>query len=163
MKSVFYGLTLALLSGSPLWAQSFQNAALTPVNGGFNSPSPTGAPLPSDLVLVNRLQSGGYYSTAGLSLGNFASAYDLANVAASAQREFDRLRQSAALGAAMTILPPNPGDRFNFTLSSAAGYSVGAFSGSVTFRVTDQALLFAGYARSQNENLVKGGVSLSIH
>ena len=29
-------------------------------------------------------------------------------------------------------------------------------------RVTDQAMLFAGYARSQSENLFKAGVSLSV-
>ena len=147
----------------PALGQSFQNSTLVPVNGGFNGSSPSGVPLSTDLVLVNRLQPGNTYAAAGVALGSFASAYDLSNVAAYAQREFNRLQQSAALGAAMTILPPNSGDRFNFVLSGSGSDSAGAIAASVSYRLTNQTMIFAGYARSQSENLVKGGISLSIH
>jgi hypothetical protein len=57
-------------------AQSFGSSTFTPINGAFNGPSPTGAPLATDLVLINRLV-GNSFSTTGLSLGSFASASDV--------------------------------------------------------------------------------------
>jgi hypothetical protein len=72
-------------------------------------------------------------------------------------------QESAALASAITIMAPNPGDRFSLTFSGAGteGYGAGAISGSV--RISSQALAFGGYARSDHSNLVKGGMSLSFH
>jgi hypothetical protein len=73
-----------------------------------------------------------------------------------------RASQGVAMAAAMTILPPNPGDRFSLTFSGADFNSEGAGSVTGTYRVADRVLLFVGYGRSSSMNLVKGGVSFSF-
>jgi hypothetical protein len=72
-------------------------------------------------------------------------------------------QESAALSSAMTIMAPNPGDRFSLTFSGSGTDNYGAAAISGTVRITNQALAFGGYARSDHSNLVKGGVSLSFH
>lgn len=162
-------------------AQSFQDQQLIPVNGGFNGSSFTGAPLPSDQVLVNRVFSG-IPQTSSLPLSAFASSSDiaalntridnlsaispsfvaLAALANQLQRNLDRQREGTALAGALTILQPNPGDRFAVTFSGAGYEGTAAGSASVSMRIGEDAVAFVGYARSQNQNLVKGGIGFSI-
>jgi hypothetical protein len=70
--------------------------------------------------------------------------------------------QGIALAGAMTIIPPNPGDRFSLTFSGAGFDSQGAGAVSGSYRVAERVLLFAGYGRSSNFNFAKGGVSFSF-
>jgi hypothetical protein len=174
---------IAVLISTHARSQSFQSYPLFPINGGFNGPSPTGTPLPTDQVLLNRLMPGNSFATTSLQLGSFASANDVQALSQnidnsnqniqnqlyqvylsnqSIQNELSRLSEGVALASALTILPPNPGDRYNITFSGA-GYNLkAAVSVSGSYRFNEQALLFAAYARSQTENLVKGGVSFSF-
>lgn len=78
------------------------------------------------------------------------------------RRDFDRLAQGIALASALTVMPPNPGDRFALTVSGAGfdGRGAGAISG--TYRVSEDVLVFGGYARSADQNLVKGGATFSF-
>ena len=74
-----------------------------------------------------------------------------------------KLNQGISMASALTVLPPNPGDRFSITFGGSGfnGYSAGAVT--ATARLSSDVIGYAGYARSLNENLVKGGVSISIH
>jgi hypothetical protein len=72
------------------------------------------------------------------------------------------VRESAALAGAITILPPNQGDRFALTFGGADSDGYGALSVNGTARITGSALAFGGYARSGSQNLAKGGVSFSF-
>lgn len=78
------------------------------------------------------------------------------------RRDFDRLAQGVALASALTVMPPNAGDRFAVTVSGAGfdGRGAGAISG--TYRVNEDVLVFGGYARSADQNLVKGGATFSF-
>jgi hypothetical protein len=78
------------------------------------------------------------------------------------RRDFDRLAQGVALASALTVMPPNAGDRFALTVSGAGfdGRGAGAISG--TYRVNEDVLVFGGYARSADQNLVKGGATFSF-
>lgn len=78
------------------------------------------------------------------------------------RRDFDRLAQGIALAAALTVMPPNPGDRFALTVSGAGFDGRGAGSVSGTYRVNEDVLVFGGYARSETQNLVKGGATFSF-
>lgn len=66
------------------------------------------------------------------------------------------------LSSAISILPPNAGDRFALTFSGAATDGQGAGSVSVSYRVGNDALVFGGLAVSQTQALAKGGVSFSF-
>ena len=79
------------------------------------------------------------------------------------QRSQQRLYEGISLSSALTVVPPNPGDRFSITFggSGFSGYGAGAVT--ATARLSSNVIGFAGYARSQSENLFKGGVSFSIH
>lgn len=78
------------------------------------------------------------------------------------RRDFERLAQGVALASALTVMPPNAGDRFAVTVSGAGfdGRGAGAISG--TYRVNEDVLVFGGYARSADQNLVKGGATFSF-
>lgn len=75
----------------------------------------------------------------------------------------NKLYQGVSLAAAMTLIPPNPGDRFSVSFGSADFAGKKALSGTFAYRVTGRTLLYAGYARSSSEDLAKAGVSFSIH
>jgi hypothetical protein len=79
-----------------------------------------------------------------------------------ARRDAARAIEGVALSSAITILPPNPGDRLALTFSGAAGEGQGAASVSMSYRVTQDALVFGGVAVSQRQALAKGGVSFSF-
>ncbi len=164
----FLLLLLMLPATTAAKAQTFQNYPLNPVNGGFNG-SPTGLAQPTDQVLINRLE-GGVPRTGSLPLADFASAQDIQSLGdrfarwnAFVQRDLSRLSEGVALSNALTIMPPNPGDRYSVTFSGAAFNSNGAGSVSLAYRLTDQSMAFAGYARSRTQNVVKGGVTFSFH
>jgi hypothetical protein len=76
---------------------------------------------------------------------------------------YSKFDQGISLAAALTVLPPNPGDRFSITFGGSGFNGSGAGAVTATARLSSNVIGFAGYARSQNENLVKGGVSISIH
>ncbi|WP_162241571.1 YadA-like family protein [Methylobacterium sp. Leaf117] len=79
-----------------------------------------------------------------------------------ARRDFQRLNEGIALSSALTIMPPNPGDRFALTVGGAGfnGRGAGAITG--TYRVNESMMVFGGYARSETQNLVKGGATFSF-
>lgn len=79
------------------------------------------------------------------------------------RRQTAFLSQGIAMASAIEILPPNPGDRFAINVGGAGYNGQGAGSVSVTIRVADNVLGYVGYGRSLNQNLVKGGLSISIH
>lgn len=147
-------------------AQSFSGSTLVPSNGAFNGRGPTGTPFATDQVLINRVGPDGSPRTSTLPLGDFASSADVQALrsqwAYMASRDLKRSSENAALSAAITILAPNPGDRFAFTFSGAASDSHAAGSLSASYRLTDSALGFVAYSRSETQNLFKAGVSLSV-
>ncbi len=71
--------------------------------------------------------------------------------------------EGIAMASSIEVLPPNPGDRFSINLGGAGYNNQAAGSVSVSVRLTESMLGYVGYARSLNQNLVKGGFSLSIH
>jgi hypothetical protein len=73
------------------------------------------------------------------------------------------IQESAALASAITIMPPEKGDRFSLTVSGADANGYGAGSISGTYRITERMLAFGGYARSSTQNLGKAGLSMSFH
>lgn len=81
----------------------------------------------------------------------------------SLQRGYQRLSEGVALAGSFNIVPPNPGDRFSVSIGGAGFNGYGAGSIAFAARINEQATVFVGYARSQSENLIKGGASLSIH
>jgi hypothetical protein len=79
------------------------------------------------------------------------------------QRNQQRLYEGLSLSSALTIVPPNPGDRFSITFGGSGFNGYGAGAVTATARLSSNVIGFAGYARSESENLFKGGVSFSIH
>jgi hypothetical protein len=104
--------------------------------------------------------NGGGVSQASLSQQLVAVSYGFDNAI---RRQNSFLSQGIAMASAIEILPPNPGDRFSVNVGGAGYNGQGAGSVSATVRVTDNILGYVGYARSLNQNLVKGGFSISIH
>ena len=74
-------------------AQDFGSYTFLPYPGCCNGPSPTGAPLPTDVIPVSRL-IGTTYSTAYLPLASFASAADLQSMSASINDRIDQAFQA---------------------------------------------------------------------
>lgn len=108
-------------------AQDFNSYTLNPVNGGFNGSSATGAPLPTDLVLLNRLIPGcTCYSTTGLPLASFASAADIQTVNARIDQAFQQIDHgvTAAVSLPSIFMPSAPG-RTSWAVNAAT------FSGDV--------------------------------
>ena len=97
-----------------------------------------------------------------LPLGAFASQQGLQQLNNQIAHNRSIAAQGIALSSAITIMPPNPGDRFSLTFGGAGFDGEGAGSVSVTYKPANQFLVFGGYARSSGENLVKGGVSFSF-
>jgi hypothetical protein len=95
-----------------------------------------------------------------LPLSAFASAQGVSNALAQLR---SHVAQGIAMSSAVTIVPPNPGDRFSLTLGGSGYDSEGAGSATATYRAADRVLLFGGYARSASQNLFKGGVSFSFN
>ena len=89
-------------------------------------------------------------------------AYDVSQLAYFMRRDAQRVSEGIALASALTVLPPEPGDRFAVTISAAAFDSEVAGSVSVSYRPAPGVILFGGYARSQTQNLYKGGASFSF-
>jgi len=163
----------ALLIGSPHPAAA-QDVPLPPVNfygSSLNAPSSqylyvdVGSNAPGGnccgQMSVQQLANASYNAavgTMGQQLAATAAVLD-----ASMQRQAQTLSQGIAMASAMTVLPPNPGDRFSINLGGSGfnGQGAGAITG--TARLSDNAVAFFGYARSQSQNLVKGGISFSIH
>jgi hypothetical protein len=86
---------IAVLIPTYARSQSFQNYQLSPVDGSFNGPSPTGTPLSTDQVLLNRFNPvNGVFSTTSLQLGNFASANDVQELNLSDQNIQNQLNSS---------------------------------------------------------------------
>jgi YadA-like membrane anchor domain len=175
-------LVLAIAIGVMLGGTSAAEAQSNPfiysnVSSKFFAGQP--ADLQNDYVTTERISGGSIAFGGALNLGQFVPSMIAANVPsmiaanqalteidgilAYNRRQTGRLFEGVSMASAMTILPPNPGDRFSFTFAGANFYGNNAFSGTFSYRLNDQILLFAGYARSSTGNLAKGGVSISIH
>jgi hypothetical protein len=167
---------------------SFSGLMPTSANNGPNGgPPPATVNSAQDRITVTSLPSTVGY---GLLLNAFASEQDLAatqaqlgslqaqtqlnatlgqlNTLASQingmiAHERDRNAEGIALSAAMTIAPPNPGDRFSLTFTGAGYAGQGGGSVTGTYRIADPVMLFGGYARGATQNLVKAGVSFSFN
>ncbi|TGD93440.1 hypothetical protein EU555_33360 [Methylobacterium nonmethylotrophicum] len=77
-------------------------------------------------------------------------------------RQAERFREGIALSGAITILPPNAGDRFAVSVGGAGYDGTGAASISVAARITADTLAYVGYARGPTQSLVKGGIGISF-
>jgi hypothetical protein len=88
---------------------------------------------------------------------------DVGNLSTLIDRDNEALSAGIAMASALTILPPNPGDRFSLTFGGAGFNGQGAGAITATARLSENALIFVGYARSQAQYLIKGGISFSIH
>lgn len=151
-------------------AQSFSSFPLNPALGqnGVNI-FPTNA-LPTDQVELARLiPNCGCGAGASLPLSAFASSQDIQSLAGligqlneRLQADVSRLSQGIAMSSALTVLAPNPGDRFSVTFGGSAFNSQGAGAMTATARLAPNVTGFVGYARSLSQNLMKGGVSFSI-
>jgi hypothetical protein len=141
-------------------AQSFDSYTLTPVDGAFNGTSPTGAPLQTDLVLLNRLiPSCGCYSTTGLPLADFASAAGLQTVngridqafqqIALLDRQFALLNRGVAASAALgnSFMPSAPG-RTSWAVNASTfnGEIGGGFSLAHRLNLNVPVAITAGYS-----------------
>jgi hypothetical protein len=87
------------VSGSGAQAQDFSSYTYSQFLGCCNGPGPTGAPLPTDVVAVNRFNPAtNTFSTSGLPLSAFASAADIQNlngkIAATTQATNARIDQA---------------------------------------------------------------------
>jgi len=130
MRSAFL-LLLSIFITASAHAQSFGSYSLTPMDGGFNGTSPTGAPLSTDLVWINRMVSPGIFSTAGLSLSSFASAADLQAANGRINQVFQQLQQTqqqmaqlyrgiaAAVAIGSAPMPSAPG-RLSWSINASA-------------------------------------------
>lgn len=113
---------------------------------------------------VNSAAGGGYINVQ--QLANSISSYSVGQTSqqlVAISRQMSRLSQGIALASSITVLPPNLGDRFSVTFSGSGFNGYGAGSLAVTGRISENILAFAGYGRSTSQNLVKGGLSFSIH
>jgi YadA-like C-terminal region. len=104
----------------------------------------------------------GDVTTSYVPLSAFASSADVAQLTYFMRRDAQRVSEGIALASALTVLPPEPGDRFAVTVSAAGFDSEVAGSVSVSYRPAPGVILFGGYARSQTQNLYKGGASFSF-
>jgi hypothetical protein len=89
----------------------------------------------------------------------------LNNLNQSVRRVQNRASQGVAAVSSITVVPPNPGDRFSVTFGGGEYDSEGGGGISFAYRPPEwqNTLVFAGYARTADTNLVKGGLSLSFH
>jgi hypothetical protein len=73
--------------------------------------------------------------------------------------------QGIAAVSSLTVVPPNPGDRFSVTFGGGDYGSEGGGGVSFAYRPPEMQnmMVFAGYARTMDTNLFKGGVSFSFH
>lgn len=164
---------LLMLSGAVAKAQVAYPCASI---GGVCTPLSSATPLG---IYYNNGWSNNYVDAIayGNSIYNAANAYTDSKTATLSQQlalvssSFDTairrqnsfLSQGIAMASAIEILPPNPGDRFAVNVGGAGYNGQGAGSVSVTVRLADNVLGYVGYGRSLNQNLVKGGLSISIH
>ncbi len=165
-NALLTALALILCGEVEAQAQSFTSATLGPDIGqnGGPLPGPPTAQL-TDLVEMVRYTPGSGIPGVGatLPLSAFASAGDVQGLSTRMDKMDLRLSEGIALASAITIVPPNPGDRFSFSMAGADYSSQGAGSLSFTYRATDQGLFFAGYARGNTQSLGKVGIAYSFH
>src|SRR5262245_38783587 len=128
-------------------------------------------------VRVRSTSASGLFSGLYVPLSSFASAQALnqtnaavanlqgqvSNLQNQVQSFANRSAEISAVAASFTVLPPNPGDRFSLAFGAAGGDGAGAGSVSGAYRLTDNTLLFAGYARGATQSMAKGGMAFSFH
>lgn len=86
----------------------------------------------------------------------------LVAIARIVQRNTDRLNEGIAMAGSFNIMTPNPGDRFALSAGGAGYAGTGAGSIAASARITEDVIAYVGYARSANQNMVKGGIGISI-
>jgi len=172
-----------VLSSSAVMAQSLPTYTPVPPFGipGFTEPGyPGGAIGPNDYFSVlscppgpvNPLTCGSrelnvqalvdYLHTPQGAAGLSSLQQQLTSMAAQIDRNTRKLSDGIAMSSAITIIPPNPGDRFSLSVGGAGFDGRGAASVSGTARLTDQTLVYAGVAVSQTQTLLKGGAAFSF-
>jgi hypothetical protein len=160
---------------APAWAQNVPLPPLQFLGGIVPIPSvPTSQWYFSDIGLIGPGRSSCCFD---LSVQDFANNIYNASVDYTINQQIaeiertnqqiaqlnQKLNEGISLASALTFLPPNPGDRFSITFGGSGFNGYGAGAVTATARLSSNVIGFAGYARSQTENLVKGGVSISIH
>jgi hypothetical protein len=123
------------------------------IGGGVCSPS--GCLSPDSTISASTLLAP---TNAAIS----AQAATIASMVGAIESNRKAVLESAALASAITIVPPEKGDRFSLTFSGADADGYGAGSVSGTYRITERTLAFGGYARSSKQNLGKAGISMSF-
>lgn len=175
-RGLIFGATAALTVTASVHAQTFQGTTTAPYLPSYTGVSrfDTGSARPldpnQDLVAVSRVGPPSFMYCCGLGdvttsyvpLSAFASSADVAQLTYFMRRDAQRVSEGIALASALTVLPPEPGDRFAVTVSAAGFDSEVAGSVSVSYRPAPGVILFGGYARSQTQNLYKGGASFSF-
>lgn len=86
----------------------------------------------------------------------------LVAIARIVQRNTDRLNEGIAMAGSFNIMMPNPGDRFAISAGGAGYAGAGAGSVAASARISEDVIAYLGYARSANQNMVKGGIGISI-
>jgi hypothetical protein len=164
MRSIFSAaVALTLLGIGPAKAQFGQYFSQ---GGGFPqfqqfAPQPSGVNSNPSNAFVSVIQQNGLSQSFNtyLPLSSFAPAGDVARMVSDTNK---RSAELSSLAAAFTIIPPNPGDRFSLSISGAVNDTTGAASISGAYRMTDSVLIFGGYARSETQNMAKGGAAFSF-
>ena len=183
MRYSWTAIIFSLLFLHAAYAQSsFDNVTYAPGGSGYlplnpASGIPTSGKLNSqaDIITVGLPNPQGLLYGGQVPLSSFASANDLSltnqnltllnqNVNQAVRRANSHASQGVAATSSITIVPPNPGDRFSVSFGGG-GYGDEAGGGvSFAFRPPEaqNVMVFAGYARTTDANLVKGGVSFSF-
>lgn len=183
--SVFGGLNQSNF-GPPLPAVNANTDAVAIGIAGTSRPFATGAFLPlsdfassQDLLTTNQnvtsLQSG--LALTNQNVQALTQADQMLNSAilqntqaiASLNQQVRHAESHASQGIAavssLTVVPPNPGDRFSVTFGGGDYGSEGGGGISFAYRPPEMQnmTVFAGYAHTMDANLFKGGVSFSFH
>ena len=89
----------------------------------------------------------------------------IASLNQSVRRAQSHASQGVAAVSSLTVVPPNPGDRFSVSFGGGEYGSQGGGGMSFAYRPpeAENVMVFAGYARTVDSNLFKGGVSFSFH
>ncbi|MBV9826053.1 MAG: hypothetical protein JO001_10285 [Alphaproteobacteria bacterium] len=81
------------------------------------------------------------------------------------RRAQSRSNQGVAAVSSLTVVPPNPGDRFSVSFGGGEYGSQGGGGISFAYRPPEAAnmMVFGGYSRTLDTNLFKGGIAFSFH
>ena len=191
MRTTWTAIAAGMFLASNAYAQSsFGNLSYTAQTGNRQeifplSPTSVNAAsdgVPVDLNALSLAKINGAGSQAILPLSAFASQQDLvqtdqvlssqilqntqaiSSLDQSVRRAQSHASQGIAAVSSLSVIPPNPGDRFSVTFGGGEYGSQGGGGVSFAYRPPEvqSITVFAGYARTVDTNLFKGGVSFSF-